>query len=171
MMTLGRGFRGDAGAPEQAATHGAAVALIVTSVPTAMRAGTTASASAARVSASPPASAARGCASPSPSPSPVKHFNVRRAAAGPAGALAAIAAGTLGADGRLHEIRSLGKGRPRPDGGTGEDMAIMADGVPAVFAAAGPGTGLSRCRAGAPGRRRRAPPGWNLRQATLLAPS
>jgi hypothetical protein len=47
MMTLSRGFRGDAGAPEQMATHVAAAALIVTTVPTAMRAGTAAPASAA----------------------------------------------------------------------------------------------------------------------------
>jgi hypothetical protein len=169
MMTLGRGLRGDAGAPEQAATHGAADALIVTSVSSSMRAGTTASASAARASAFPPASAARGCASPPPSP--VKHFNVRRAADGPTGARAAIAARTPGADGRLMEIRSLGKGRPRPNGAAGEGTAIMAEGVPTAFAAAGLGTGLSRFRTGAPGRQRRAPPGRNPRQATLLAPS
>jgi len=32
MMTLGRGFRGDAGAPEQTVTHVAVAALIVTKV-------------------------------------------------------------------------------------------------------------------------------------------
>ena len=89
MMTLSRGFRGDAGAPKQMATHVAAAALIVTTVPTA---------------------------------------NVPRAADGPAGALANISARTLGADGRLMEIRSLGDGWPRPNGGVGEGMTIMADG-------------------------------------------
>jgi hypothetical protein len=168
MMTLSRGFRGDARALEQTATHVAAAALIVTTVPTAMRAGTAAPASAARASASPSRSGARGSASPSPLP--MKHVNVPRAADGPARALANIAARTLGADGRLMEIRGLGKGRPRPDGGVGEGMAIMADGAAAVFATAGPGTGLCRRRTGAPDRQRRAPPGWNLRQATELAP-
>ena len=156
MMTLSRGPRGDAGTPEQTATHVAAAALIVTTVRTAMRAGTAAPASAARASASPSRSGARGCASPLP----MKHFNVPRAADGPAGALANIAASTLGAGGRLMEIRGLGKGRPRPNGGVGEGMAIMADGVAAVFATAGLGTGLSRRRTGAPDRQRRAPPGW-----------
>jgi len=68
------------------------------------------------------------------------------------------------------EIRGLGKGRPRPNGGVGEGMAIMADGVAAVFATPGLVTGLSRRRTGATDRQRRAPPGWNLRQATELAP-
>jgi hypothetical protein len=155
MMTLSRGFRGDAGTPEQTATHMAVAALIVTTVPTAVHPGTAA-----------PASAARGSASPSP----MKHFNVPRAAGGPAGALANIAARTHGADGRLMEIRSLGKGRLRPNGGVGEGMAIMADGAAAVFATPGLVTGLSRRRTGAPtgsGGRRRA---GNLRQATELAP-
>jgi hypothetical protein len=134
MMTLSRGFRGDAGTPEHTATHVAAAALIVTTVPTAIRASTTAPASAARASASPSRTSASGYASPSPSP--MKHFSVPRAAEGPAGALANIAARTLGA----------------------------------VFAAAGLGTGLSRRRTGVPDRLRRAPPGWNLRQATELAP-
>jgi hypothetical protein len=58
----------------------------------------------------------------------MKHFNVPRAADGPAGALANIAARTLDTDGRLMEIRGRGKGRPRPNGGVGEGMAIMADG-------------------------------------------
>jgi hypothetical protein len=155
MITLSRGFRGDAGTPEQTATHMAAAALIVTGDSTAVRAGTAA-----------PASAARGSASPSP----MKHFNVPRAAGGPAGALANIAARTHGADGRLMEIRSLGKGRLRPNGGVGEGMAIMADGAAAVFATAGLGTVLNRSRTGAADRQRRAPPGWNLRQATELAP-
>jgi hypothetical protein len=100
----------------------------------------------------------------------MKHVNVPRAAGGPAGALANIAARTLGADGRLMEIRSLGKGRLRPNGGVGEGMAIMADGAAAVFATAGLGTVLNRSRTGAADRQRRAPPGWNLRQATELAP-
>ena len=167
MMTLSRGFRGDVGAPEQTATHVAAAALIVTTVPTAMRAGTAAPASAARASASPPRSGARGSAPP---PSPTKHFSVPRAADGPAGALANIAARTLGAGGRLMEIRCRGKGRPRPNGGAGEGMATIADVAAAVLATAGLRTGLSRRRTGAPDRQRRAPPGWNLRQATELAP-
>jgi hypothetical protein len=168
MMTLSRGFRGDVGAPEQTATHVTAAALIGTTVPTAMRAGTAAPSSAARASASPSRSGARGSASPSPSPT--KHLSVPRAADGPAGALANIAARTLGADGRLMEIRCLGKGRARPNGGVGEGMATMADVAAAVFATAGLRTGLSRRRTGAPDRQRRAPPGWNLRQATELAP-
>jgi hypothetical protein len=167
MMTLSRGFRGDVGAPEQTATHVAAAALIVTTVPIAMRAGTAAPASAARASASPPRSGARGSAPP---PSPTKHFSVPRAADGPAGALANIAARTLGAGGRLMEIRCLGKGRARPNGGVGEGMATMADVAAAVFATAGLRTGLSCRRTGAPDRQRRAPPDWNLRQATELAP-
>jgi hypothetical protein len=166
MMTLSRGFRGDVGAPEQTATHVAAAALIVTTVPTAMRAGTAAPASAARASASPSRSG-RGSASP---PSPMKHFSVPRAADGLAGALANIAARTLGAGGRLMEIRCRGKGRPRPNGGAGEGMATIADVAAAVFATAGLRTGLSRRWTGAPDRQRRAPPGWNLRQATELAP-
>ena len=89
----------------------------------------------------------------------MKHVKVPRAAGGPAGALANIAARTLGADGRLMEIRSLGKGRPRPNGGVGEGMAIMADGAAAVFATAGLGTVLNRSRTGAADRQRRAPPG------------
>jgi hypothetical protein len=92
MMTLSRGFRGDAGTPEQTATHVAAAALIVTTVPSAMRAGTAAPASAARASTFRSRSAACGSASPLP----MKHFNVPRAADGPAGALANIAARTLG---------------------------------------------------------------------------
>ena len=132
MMTLSRGFRSDAGTPEQTATHVAAAALIVTTIPSTMRAGTAAPARAARASAAPSRSGARGSASPLP----MKHFNVPRAADGPAGALANIAARTLGA----------------------------------VFATAGLGTGLSRRRTGATDRQRRAPPGWNLRQATELAP-
>ncbi|HEX7267423.1 MAG TPA: hypothetical protein VF256_08360, partial [Streptosporangiaceae bacterium] len=64
----------------------------------------------------------------------------------------------------------LGKGRPRPNGGVGEGMATVADAAATVFATAGLGTGLSRRRTGAPDRQRRAPPGWNLRQATELAP-
>jgi len=92
MMTLSRGFRGDAGTPEQTAAHVAAAALIVTTVPSAMRAGTAAPASAARASAFPSRSGACGSASPLP----MKHFNVPRAADGPAGALANIAARTLG---------------------------------------------------------------------------
>lgn len=135
MMTLSRGFRGDAGTPEQTATHMAAAALIVTTVPPAVRAGTAAPASAARTSASLSRSGARGSASPSP----MKHFNVPRAAGGQAGALANIAARTLGADGRLMEIRSLGKDRPRPNGGVGEGMAIMADGPVAVSPPPGSG--------------------------------
>ncbi len=166
MMTLSRGFRGDAGLPEQTVTPVDAAALIVTTVPAAMRAGTAAPARAARASAAPSRSGARGSASPLP----MKHFNVPRAADGPAGALANIAARTLGAGGRLMEIRGLGKGRPRPNGGVGEGMAIMADGVAAVFATPGLVTGLSRRRTGATDRQRRAPPGWNLRQATELAP-
>jgi hypothetical protein len=90
----------------------------------------------------------------------MKHFIVPRAADGPAGALANIAARTLDADGKLMEIRGLGKGRPRPNGGVGEGMAIMADGVATVFATPGLVTGLSRRRTGAPDRQRRAPPGW-----------
>jgi hypothetical protein len=156
MMTFSRGFRGDAGALEQTATHVAAAALIVTTVPSAIRAGTAAPASAARASAFPSRSGACGSASPLP----MKHFNVPRAADGPAGALANIAARTLDADGKLMEIRGLGKGRPRPNGGVGEGMAIMADGAAAVFATAGLVTGLSRRRTGAPDRQRRAPPGW-----------
>jgi hypothetical protein len=81
MMTLSRGFRDDAGTPQQTATHVAAAALIVTTVPTAIRAGTAAPANAACASAS---------------PLPMKHFNVPRAADGPAGAVANIAARTLG---------------------------------------------------------------------------
>jgi hypothetical protein len=154
MMTLSRGFRDDAGTPQQTATHVAAAALIVTTVPTAIRAGTAAPANAACASAS---------------PLPMKHFNVPRAADGPAGALANIAARTLGAGGRLMEIPCRGKGRPRPNEGAGEGMATMAD-VAAVFATAGLRTGLSCRRTGAPDRQRRAPPGWNLRQATELAP-
>jgi hypothetical protein len=92
MMTLSRGFRGDAGTPEQTAAHVAAAALIVTTVPSAMRAGTAAPASAARASAFPSRSGVCGSASPLP----MKHFNVPRAADGPAGALANIAARTLG---------------------------------------------------------------------------
>ncbi len=68
------------------------------------------------------------------------------------------------------EIRGLGKGWPRPNGGVGEGMAIMADGVAAVFATVGLGTELNCRGTGAPDRQRRAPPGWNLRQATELAP-
>jgi hypothetical protein len=168
MMTLSRGFRGDARALGQTATQVAAAALIVTTVPTAMRAGTAAPASAARASASRSRSGARGSASPSPSPT--KHFSVPRAADGPAGALASIAARTLGAGGRLMEIRRRGKGRARPNGGVGEGMATIADAAAAVFATAGLRTGLSCRRTGAPDRQRRAPPGWNLRQATELAP-
>jgi hypothetical protein len=92
MMTLSRGFRGDAGTPEQTATHVAAAALIVTTVPSAMRAGTAAPASAARASTFRSRSDACGSASPLP----MKHFNVPRVADGPAGALANIAARTLG---------------------------------------------------------------------------
>jgi hypothetical protein len=132
MMTLSRGFRGDARTPEQTATHVAAAALIVTTAPAAMRAGPAAPASAARASVFPSRSGVCGSASPLP----MNHFNVPRAADGPAGALANIAARTLGV----------------------------------VFATAGLGTALSRRRAGAPARQRRAPPGWNLRQATQLAP-
>ena len=170
MMTLGRGFRGDdAGAPEQTAAYAAAAALIVTAVPTAVRADEAASASAARASASPSASAARVFASPSPSP--VEHLSVLRAADGPARTLPNIAFRTLSADGRLMAICSLGKRRPRPRRDMGEGMTIVADGVPTVFATAGLGTGLSRSWAGATDQQRRAPPGWNLRQATELAPS
>jgi hypothetical protein len=165
MMTLSRGFRSDAGTPEQTATHVAAAALIVTTVPTAMRAGTAAPASAARASTF----ASRSGACGSASPLPMKHFNVPRAADGPARALANIAARTLEADGKLMETRGP-KGRPRPNGGVGEGMAIMADGVAAVCATAGLVTGLSRRRTGAPDRQRRAPPAGNLRQATELAP-
>lgn len=156
MMTLSRGFRSEAGTPEQTATHVATAVLIVTTVPSAMRAGTAAPASAARASAFPSRSGACGSASPLP----MKHFNVPRAADGPAGALANIAARTLEADDKLMEIRGPAKGRPRPNGGVGEGMAIMADGAAAVFATAGLVTGLSRRRTGAPDRQRRAPPGW-----------
>jgi hypothetical protein len=73
MMTLSRGFRDDAGTPQQTATYVAAAALIVTTVPTAIRAGTAAPASAARASTFPSRSGACGSASPLP----MKHFNVR----------------------------------------------------------------------------------------------
>jgi hypothetical protein len=147
MMTLSRGFRGDAGAPLQPATPVAAPALIVTT-------------ECAAVWAGPAASGGGACVAGPPSPAPVKRVIVPPAAHPPA---AAAPAGTL------LDVASMAAAPHPPSRVMSQRMTILTGGAPMSFAA-GPVTRLSR-RAVAAGRQRRAPPSQNLRQATELAPS